>query len=793
MRVKMAKSTKETESAIEKNLEYIGLKLNRIPSYLKEHDTLNFRPSKSYDDTIYKVYKYVNIKNIEILIAPADRLMDIKERYKLARPIYEYLDDKTKKNIEKFATFMNMVATMNVDRIEEIAKEQKELNEIIPYEVKYPNNYIWQIYYSDYAEKYFMLVPTNEQDNNALFYLLKEQIANAKAKKGKYIFVPISQMEYSGGFLTKSEISDLENYLWYFTKEWPSVYEVYDKNDNMCVKIVGQTNIYGKIKCTYSITLLTKKEALELYKLLKAMFILATGAKDEYHFTTKIGKLGDIEFWHKDKRIQYDDLSDFIKLEYLDKIDELKNEEKERKELKRKLNKFKLVIEDLTQEYLLRQKQIATFLECKKTFFGRVKYFFKKKKDVKVEPKPIIKTEREEVQKDETLEELYALKSQYTIEDLINICTKLEEVVKENTNLNLDIKAMETKEEILSKKNDNAELYIKEIDKHKKSIFEFWKFTSKDETQTIAEAEEKEEVEKTKMKKYFDYETDLEDLGKIVDEMQRRKLSKNETDAIFAIREVPESFKELEKEKDTAVELYIEQDEEDENVEEEAKNSKKTKGKSKKVNPLNKDLERLKKDYQNNIEVINTKDFDIFGALVEDKTKQKTINNTKHREIEKNKYKVLKINQDTDIKEYTENLEDYLKLIKEAFNKIQSPYDMSVYGVTTKKSIDGINLLYINPVDAIKNELNTKKSKVQVYKVNIKENSPVLFYTNIMFYDNFNKTLPVGMNLSTEVLIDANKLDLQFVKEDSFYMNYKISEFEFGTKEIVVYEYDSGI
>ena len=171
----MAKNTKETESTIEKNLEYIGLKLNRIPAFLKEHDTLNFRPSKSYDDTIYKVYKYVNIKNIEILISPADRLMEIKERYKLASPIYEYLDDKTKKNIEKFATFMNMVATMNVDRIEEIAKEQEDLNDIIPYEVKYPNNYIWQIYYSDYAKKYFMLVPTNEQDNNALFYLLKVQ------------------------------------------------------------------------------------------------------------------------------------------------------------------------------------------------------------------------------------------------------------------------------------------------------------------------------------------------------------------------------------------------------------------------------------------------------------------------------------------------------------------------------------------------------------------------------------------------------------------------------------------
>ena len=49
----MAKTTKETEKTIENNLEYIGLNLNKIPTFLKEHESLNFRPSKSYDDTIY--------------------------------------------------------------------------------------------------------------------------------------------------------------------------------------------------------------------------------------------------------------------------------------------------------------------------------------------------------------------------------------------------------------------------------------------------------------------------------------------------------------------------------------------------------------------------------------------------------------------------------------------------------------------------------------------------------------------------------------------------------------------
>ena len=770
----MAKTTKEQEKTLEKNMKYIGLNLNKIPSFLKQNDSLNFRPSKSYDDTVYKVYKYVNIKNIEILITPADRLTDLKEKYKLSSPISEYLDSKKEKNIEKFTAFMKLLSTLNKDRIDEISKEQEKLNEKIPYEVKYSNNYIWQIYYSDYAKKYFMLVPTNEQDNNAFFYLLKEQLENTRSRKGKYIFVPISHMEYSGEFLTKSEISDIENYLWYFTKEWPNVYEIYDKQDNMFMKIVGITNVYQKMKSTYSINLETKEEAIKLYKLLKAMFILSTGAKEEYQFTTRIDEEGEIEFWHNNTKIEYENLSEYIKIEYLDKIDKLKKEEKDKKELKRKLNKFKLIIEDLTQEYLLRQKQIATFLECKKTFFGRVRYFFKKKNDVKLSKKPL-KEDRKEEEKDKTLDSLYLLKEQYTIEDLINICTKLEEVKKENTNLILDLKAIETKEEILAKKNDNAELYIKEIDKHKKSIFEFWKFTKKDEVQTLNEGLEQENDDKVKMKKYFDYEEDIENLGIKIDELQRRKLSKNETDAIFAIKQVPASFKELEKEKDTDIEIYKEE---------------KQDRRGKKYTALEKDLKNLKQEYENDIEIINSKDFDIFGGLIEDKTKIKTINNIKHREIEKDKYKVLNINLDTDIKIYTENLEEYLKLIKESLNKIQSPYDMSVYCTNSKKSIEGINIFNINPQHALEKELNSKKSKIILCKVNIKENTPAVFYTNIIFYDNFNKTLPVGMNLSTEVLIDVDKIKLNLVKEEVFYLNYQENEFDFSTKEIKIYEYE---
>src|SRR5699024_11176809 len=115
--------------------------------------------------------------------------------------------------------------------------------------------------------------------------------------------------------------------------------------------------------------------------------------------------------------------------------------------------------------------------------------------------------------------------------------------------------------------------------------------------------------------------------------------SKNETDAIFAIRYVPNSFKELES------------SDEEENTEiNEVEENKKTRGRKKKVTTaIEEDLKKLQQDYQNDIEIINAKDFDIFGGLIEDKTKIKSIDNQKHREIEKDKYKVLNINMDTDI------------------------------------------------------------------------------------------------------------------------------------------------
>ena len=768
----MPKNTNENKTMIQNKLEYIGLNLSRIPKFLTEYTPLNYRAVKSYDDNIYKVYKHINVQDIEILLTPTDRLADLRERYKLAAPLFTYLDEKSEENIEKFTIFLNMLKNLDVDKIEELEEEQKLLKENIPTKVKYKNNFIWQIYYSDYAKKFFMLVPINEQDTSALFYVLKKQINSKKARKKETIFVPISNLEYSGEFLTGAEITDIENYLWFFTKEWASIYEVYDLKDKLMLKIVGNTNVYEKIKSDYVVTLKSKQEAIEFYKLLKAMFILATGIPNEYKFDTKIDVFGKLQFEYNGIELQYEKLSEFIKDEYNCKIDELKETIKEKEKLEKRLKRFNSIVDELTQEYLIRQKQIATFLECKKTFFGKVKYFFKKKKNIQIVNK-IEKSDRlEKKEEDKEIQSLYEEKEQYTIEDLINLCTKLDEKKNENLNLNLDINAIESKKDMLNTKIDNADLYIKEIDKHKKSIFEFWKFTSKDEIQTLNKGQETDQEQKEKISKSFDYETDIEDLGKTVDEIQRRKLSKNETDAIFAAKVVTDSIKKI-----------AENKQKDQNIDEKE---------IEKINSvLEKDLNKLKEEYKNNIEYINIKDFDIFGGLSDDKTKIKTINNEKHRETQKDKYKVLNINLETDISVYRDNLQHYVGLIMEAFNKIKSPYNMPVYIISAKKKIEGINVFNMNSQETIYSELKSKKENLILCKVNIKENMPIIYYSNIIFYDNFNKTLPLGMNLSSDVLVNLDKMNLSYVKEEEFNINYEVDQFTTKTKRVKVYEYDT--
>lgn len=725
---------KVVEDEIEEKLKYFGLDLNNVPETLKIFEPINYRITKKYEENKYRQYRFVPIKDIEILLTPTNRLNSIEEKYSKASPIYSYLVPDTEENILKHATFLKMLKKVRIEEVERIEAEQKQLSTKMPFKIKYPGNYLWQIYYSEATDKYFMLVPTEDSDYSAFFFLLKKQLE--KRKSGK-IFVPISNIDYSRGLLSKSEIEDIENYLWLFTKDWPTIYEVHDKTDKISMQIIGETEIYEKIKTPYKIVLNNKENTNEFYKLLKAIFILKTELPQYYDFETGINSNGELEFYYNSKKIEYYALPQFINQEYKMLVTKEINIENEQEIFKEKLQKLQIEATLLEADYISKEKQISTYLECKKSFLGKVKYFIKYgKKNKKSKGAEI---EQEENTFTEEITEIVTTKTeitekesnQYTLEELINRYKEYAKKEDETKKVLMDINAIKLKNKNIKKKIENAQKFIEEIDKHKKSIFEFWKYTNKDEVAALDEGEEETLNVIPKVKRKFDYEEDLENFGQELDKIQRSKLNKDEFDGIYI----------LSTEVNSAINALV---------------GDKLQAKKE----IEASLKKLKEEVANNKGLNDKEEFDIFGSLIEDGRKVKTIANKNHREIPKDKYTILGIAKNTKATEYKFSLDGIIKNIREALKKVQTTQELVVYkAIEETINLEKLNVFNINPEKEIKEALIGSETKINLYKINVSKESNLIAFTNSVFYDNQNKTLPIGMDLSTKVLLDSSKIE----------------------------------
>ena len=747
----MPKKTVENNETIKEKLEYLGLDLEKIPKSIKQYEPLEFRIPKFYDEEQYKQYRYVPIKDIEILLSPTNRMDEIEEKYKKASPLADYLDNKSEENILKHTTFLKMLNDFSIEEVEKIGEEQEKLSKKIPFKVKYQNNYLWQIYYSQNSDKYFMLVPTEDSDYSTFFYLLKKKLE--KRRTGK-IFVPIRNVEYTSEFLKKSEFEDIENYLWLFTKDWPLIYEVYDKSDNLCLYIVGETEVYQKIRSLYRVKLETKEEALEFYKLLKVMFILQTELPHYFNFKTNIGKNGEIEFYLDDKKLQYENITDWLNNEFETGQDKLEEAEELIKNGNMRLKELKTEIAMQEIEYLAKEKQISTFLECKKTFFGKFKYYFKyskKKNKNKIRKEDEENLENIEYVNNDDMEELpkkrkRIKKDNYNLEELTQLYKIIDEKETELKNIVMDINSLKLKSKNMQKKIENASLYIAEIDSHKKSIFEFWKYSNKDEMSSLPEGEEEEVNIVRKITKTFDYEQDFESFGNTMDRLQRKNLSKDETDSIFILT--------------TNLLPLI----------------NKIKINDFQPKDIDNSLKEIKKEAIEERDLTDKEEFDIFGGIVQDSTKVSKIKNKRHRELPKDRFSILEVNKNTKQIGFKLALENVISNVKTALTKVEIPEDISVYKIIPDDKIDDrkINVFDINSRNEISSNIKNENNKFNFYKINLKQGANAISFTNSIFYDNQNKTLPVGQDLSTKILVDISKLELKLKEKKTF----KIVEFE---------------
>ena len=739
---------------IESNLKYLNLDLNNIPEILLERIESEMLPARNYEEKKYRVYKYVPISKIKILLTRANRLNTIQEKWKMAAPLHAYLVPEDEEGILRHTSFLKMVQNLDTEEINNIEEEQRKLNKEIPFKVKYRENYLWQIYYSEYSKNYYMLAPIEDLDYSCLFYLIKEQIEYSRTKQDKDIFVPISYLDYSKKYYTKAQIADIEKYLWQFTKNWPLMYEVYDKQENMSFQIVGDTEVYQKVNSVYKIRINTEEEASKLYKLIKALFILETEFPNRYKFDVKIAENGGLEFLYNSKAIDYDGLTKFIKEEFLKNKNEYEVQNEAVIKLNNKLEELKLAEKDKEEEYHMRQKQVAVFLECKKSFFGKIRYYFRGKKDLRnFKNREIDQITKEDKNENEPI---YDTKEYYTIEDLTGITKILDRVLNENRNVNADIKAKEASIERLTKRAENAKRYIDEIEEHKKSIFEFWSFVNKDNVPRLNEGEV-EEVKHQEIEKTFDYDEDIEDIGKKLDKKNRDTFSKEELDSLFISgTEVLSDLNAL---------------------------------KNEETNNFDNRIKELKDEALKNEILFTSEDFDIFGGMSEDKTKINILGNTKHREIKKSKFRVLDITKNTKNEQYVNKLKDIKENIDKSLEKAKFGYKLNAFyaSAVPLNNID-YNILYINPKNAL--EEIKEYEKINLYNIKLNYNSKAIALTNIAYYDNTNKTLPFGMNIQDKVLVDMSKLKLELKKQKLFRINQEIDDIQVKTKIICVYEYE---
>ncbi len=747
------------ESDIISKLEYISLDLENIPDFLKETLNFDYKPLKSIDENNYKIYRYIPISEIQILLTPCNRLNTIQEKYGKANTISSYLDSKSEENILKYTTFLKMLKEVDINEIQKLEEQQNSFQIKEPFLVKFSENYLWQIYYSDIEDMYFMLVPTEDLDYAAFFYLLKKQINLKKNHKEEYLYVPISHEQYTGNYLKSSQIADLEKYIWYFTKEWPMTYEVYDKEDRMSLQIVGKTEVYEGIESAYKITLKTREEAEKFYKLLKALFILSNELPHYYCFKMKISEEGGLECRYNNKTITYDSLMELLVKEYEKAKKQIEELEEKRQKLEVCLKILQKESLQKEREYLVKEKQIATYLECKKTFLGKVKYFFKAKKIKKQMSQTVQEDTKEPVEKQEEQAQIndikFSIKEYYTIEDIVEIYKRLDTISQTFKNLQLDTEAQERKIKSLSKKIENATLYIEEIDKHEKSIFEFWKFANKDEQALLEQGQDEIVVQNKKLEKVFSYPEDFEEIGTVIDKKQRKTFSKNETDAIFI---------------GTTELLDVLNDYENEEK-------------------LVDSLEKLKQQAESERILFHQENFDLFGNVAGDSTKIQLLAGKKHRETKKDKLKILEITKNQTVEEYKDKMLEMLKDIYEAFEKSDSSVSIPIYYASTGKLEEKpMQVFSISPEEAIKE--NEEEKEINLYRLNIKEEMPVIYFTNSIYYDNHNKTLPLGMDVTTKCLVRLGDYELEQKQEEEFRIINLVNEFHVDITNIHVYEYE---
>ena len=209
-------------------------------------------------------------------------------------------------------------------------------------------------------------------------------------------------------------------------------------------------------------------------------------------------------------------------------------------------------------------------------------------------------------------------------------------------------------------------------------------------------------------------------------------------------------------------------------------------------------MKKIKKDLQNEKDITEEEVIDIFGGLSEDTRKITKLANKSHREHPKNKYSILRISKTLKTVEYKAALENVINIIEEAIEKNKLLQNVAGYKwIEEDQNIDTneFNIFNLNPEKEIENALvGTESGKVNLYKMNFDKNIKAIALANCVYYDNQNKTLPIGMDKDTRILAKILDTDISLDSKKVIRVGRLEDENDIASKLIIktinVLEYD---
>ena len=197
---------------------------------------------------------------------------------------------------------------------------------------------------------------------------------------------------------------------------------------------------------------------------------------------------------------------------------------------------------------------------------------------------------------------------------------------------------------------------------------------------------------------------------------------------------------------------------------------------------------------------LDNESFDIFGNVTDDNRKVKYIGSKSHRENEKNLYRVLNVNQKIDVFDFTEKVQILTNYLDGAIPKGRAEYDFKLFKlcqITEEINENYFDIFNLSVENALNEFDDDGEGALNLIKLNFKEDLPMLYYSNIIFFDNSNQTLPLGMDVSTSVLIDCKRLEFTQINKTKFRTNNYFTESNNlilpKAKDVFVYEYDVDI